>query len=227
MGDRVIFWDFDGTLSHPNRAFTTALYDALIQEGYTPNKDETLNFLEHTYPWKTPMADHSAMVGEHWWTVFFEKIDAFCRAQGMEIRDSEKLHSAFRQTLIRVQNYRLYEDTVDTLRTCLQMGYTNYLLTNNYPEIVDTVVALGIDAFFKGFIVSSHVGFDKPRQELYTYAKSLAGDPRLCYMIGDNPVADIGGGNSAGMKTIYVHNGALDTAYAWVDQLREIPAILE
>lgn len=42
--------------------------------------------------------------------------------------------------------------------------------------------------------------------EIFEYALHIAGNPEICYMIGDNPVADIQGGKGAGMKTILVHN---------------------
>ena len=35
---KVLFWDFDGTLSYPNKSFSTALYTVLNENGYEVKK---------------------------------------------------------------------------------------------------------------------------------------------------------------------------------------------
>ena len=55
----------------------------------------------------------------------------------------------------------------------------------------------------------------------------LAGNPDIGYMIGDNPVADIGGGKAAGLKTVFVHNGYIPGADYCVDRLEEILDIIK
>lgn len=227
MAEKVIFWDFDGTLSLPNQSFFTALYSAVCQTGLEIDRTATIQFLENAYPWKTPMAHHADEVGENWWTTFYGKIDVFCRESGIPETALADIHNHFKQILADIHNYTLYEDTVYALKQCRKKGYQNYLLTNNYPEIIQNIEKLGITSYFTDFVVSSHVGYDKPRKELYEYAKKLAGNPSICYMIGDNPIADIRGGNDAGMQTIYVHNGWLADASFCVDRLSEIPELLE
>ena len=49
-------------------------------------------------------------------------------------------------------------------------------------------------------------------QELYDYAKSRAGHFDVGFMIGDNPIADIRGGNTAGLTTIFVHKDEVTEA---------------
>lgn len=83
------------------------------------------------------------------------------------------------------ENYCLYADARDTLERCFRLGYRNYLLTNNYPGIVETVQKLGIGDSFLAFVVSSHVGYNKPCKELFAYVKKLARASEICRMIGD------------------------------------------
>lgn len=58
---------------------------------------------------------------------------------------------------------------------------------------------------FDGYFLSSMIGYEKPRKELYSYAYEKAGRPAKAYMIGDNPVADMKGAKSVGMRTVLVH----------------------
>ena len=82
----------------------------------------------------------------------------------------------------------------------------NFILSNNFPELGRLIKDLGLNEFFSGCLISSNIGYEKPRIEIFQYAIKAAQQPDICYMIGDNPVADIFGGKRAGMHTILVHN---------------------
>lgn len=227
MDNKVIFWDFDGTLSCSNKRFENALYESLLRVGIYADRDTAYGFMAKAYPWKAPFEDHTKQTGQLWWKAMFSKVDGFCLAHGIEKELFSAIHRELKILLTAVDNYCLYEDTLQTLDACIHKGYRNFLLTNNYPEILENVEKLGIAPYLSGFVVSSLVGYDKPRQELYAYAKALADEPELCYMVGDNPIADIAGGNAAGMKTVCVHNGYLETASFSADSLKQILSILE
>ena len=65
---------------------------------------------------------------------------------------------------------------------------------------------LGLNEYFDGCVVSALLGYDKPRREIFNYARKLAGNPARCIMVGDNPVDDIRGAKNAGFNTILVNN---------------------
>lgn len=67
---------------------------------------------------------------------------------------------------------------------------SNSFYENNKIAVKD------ISKYFDDGIISSNVGYEKPRIELFQYALSVAHFPNRCYMIGDNPVADIIDGKS-------------------------------
>ena len=71
------------------------------------------------------------------------------------------------------------------------------------------------------------VGYEKPRKELYDYAINLAGNPDICYMIGDNPIADIGGAKNAGITAVAVHECRESEADYYFETLSEIFEILK
>jgi putative hydrolase of the HAD superfamily len=221
---KALFWDFDGTLSYPNKSFFTALKDSLKEFGYDIEKTE--DFLGKTYSWKNPQIDYVEKSGNLWWDLFFEKICVFCSEKGVLQSDLNKICNRFKELLIAVENYELYDDTIDTLNKCVELGYKNYLITNNYPEIVENLEKLGIAKYFTDYVVSSHIGYEKPRSEFFDYAKKRADNPDVGYVIGDNPIADIQGGKVAGFKTIAVHECKESIADFYLQNLREIFLIL-
>ena len=203
--NKVLFWDFDGTLSYPNKSFTTALPQALSRYGYEISSSKIDIFMADFYSWQTPEIDYPERTNALWWDTHFRKIQRFCLENHIPNEKIGGICKTFREILIDVSNYKLYDDALDTLETCIRMGYKNYLITNNYPEIVDNIKKLGIASCFTEFIVSSHIGFEKPRAVFFWYAKCRACEPKKAYVIGDNPIADIQGGKAAGFPTIAVH----------------------
>lgn len=86
---------------------------------------------------------------------------------------------------------------------------------------------LGIDKYFDGYVISAVEGYDKPRKELFDIAKSCNTNDEPMFMVGDNVTADILGGNSAGMTTVYVHNGFCSEADYCIENLSELIDIVE
>ena len=76
------------------------------------------------------------------------------------------------------------------------------------------------------YIVSANIGYEKPREEIFKHALSVAKFPNTCYMIGDNPIADIRGGKSVGMKSILVHREGVFDADYHCENLSEISVLL-
>lgn len=223
---KALFWDFDGTLSYPNKRFDSALITSLTEIGCCTTKDEITEILHNIYSWKNPQIAYVDKTGELWWETVFEKIYAFCTKKNISSEDISSICKQFRKLLIDVDNYQLYNDSKDTLRRCRDLGYKNYLITNNYPEIVDNLKKLNIASFFSDFVVSSHIGYEKPRREFFEYAENIADHPDVGYVIGDNPIADIQGGKNAGYKTIAVHECRNSMADYYLEHLEQIFDIL-
>lgn len=224
---KAILWDFDGTLSYPNRCFSSALYMAVSQFGYTIEKHKTTEFLSTAYSWKNPDAIYIDRTWKVWWDTMFGKITAFCIENGIKVADIPEINARFREVLINAENYCLYDDAIETLKKCLELGYKNILATNNYPEITENLEKLGVAPYLTDCVVSSHIGYEKPRKEFYDEAKRRGGNSDIVYMIGDNPIADIRGGNDAGLITIAVHECKNSEADFYVENLTDILAILK
>ena len=89
------------------------------------------------------------------------------------------------------------------------------------------VEKLGLSPYLNGMTVSALVGKEKPHPELFHIARESAGFPQTAVMIGDNPNADIKGGQAAGMKTILVHREGPSEADGVCTSLSQIPDMLQ
>lgn len=222
----AILWDFDGTLSYPNKSFSTALHRAISQSGYCVDVEVSASFLNSAYSWKNSGILYPDATKEQWWHTLFGKIAGFCTENGIATQDVPSICSRFRELLIDSGNYCLYDDTVQTLQQCAAMGYRNYIATNNYPEITGIFDVLGITPYLSGFVIFSHIGYEKPAPEFYDYAKQLCAPGQPLFMVGDNPRADIAGAQAAGLTAIAVHECKQSTAEHYCATLTELLPII-
>lgn len=106
----------------------------------------------------------------------------------------------------------------------LQKKYKLYILTDEMLDIAKCKLRkLNISNFFSGVISAEEVGYTKPAKELYDYAaKSVGKVPNQIVVIGDNPLADIKGGNLAGMHTVWLQRGKYHCFQPKEDEMPEI-----
>jgi putative hydrolase of the HAD superfamily len=204
MERKVIFWDFDGTLIYSNESFLCSLSDAFEQFNYLFEQKEIKDFLVSVCSWYVPSKEYTDRTGELWWQELLGKLQLFCGEHHIKKSDSDLICKKFRENVIRFE-YKLYEDAEEILSYCKEEGYDNYILSNNFPELVETIKRFGLDKYITDYFLSSNIGYEKPRIEIFQYAVAKANNPECCYMVGDNPIADIQGGNEAGLQTILVH----------------------
>lgn len=203
---KAIFWDFDGTLVHPNQSFFDSLKAALAENKYNISDDEIWAVLKDACTWYNFDITYPDKTGEQWWVSFFEKFEPLFEKYQISSLNRENIKTRFRAQILGFDHYVLYDDAKSVLEACIRKGYKNYIISNNYPELADAIHHFGLEKYFTECFVSANIGYEKPRKEIFQIALEKAGYPEVCYMIGDNPVADVLGGKAAGMKTILVHH---------------------
>lgn len=224
---KAIFWDFDGTIIHPNESFFNALLIALKKQKYEIPVEQIRTLLQSVCSWYTPEIAYTDKVGQQWWNALFEKFNLFYAKYDIAETDRRKINADFKRQILDFRSYTLYSDAKSVLTLCIEKGYKNYILSNNYPELPSVIEDLGLSAFFTDYIISSNIGYEKPRIELFQYALRIAEYPDTSYMIGDNPIADLQGGKAAGMRTVLVHRDGHSDAGRRCETLSEIPPLLE
>lgn len=223
---KASFWDFDGTIIRPNQSFLNAFQAALRQHGWELPEEEIREHLRGACTWYSPETAYPEETGSRWWECLFVRHRRFLARRGVSRAAAESINESFRRRILDAGQYSLFEDARAALARCRELGYENYLLSNNYPELPQVAEELGLGPYFRDFFISSKIGYEKPREEIFRFALETAGYPEVSYMIGDNPVADIQGGKRAGLKTILVHAGGSTEADLSCESLREIPELL-
>ena len=205
---KVIFWDFDGTLTFSSFMWGEAVFSSLKKiwpDAPFTQEQMWWNVVSTGFTWHTPLEDHTKSVGAQFWIDLHEHFREEMEKLGIAPEIAKEAAYGVREEILRVENYVVQPDAKRVLEACREKGYENWLLSNNYPELPELMESLELAECFDGMVVSAIEGYDKPHPRLFEIALRRAGQPEIAYMVGDNPVADIAGGKAAGMVTILVH----------------------
>ncbi len=207
----VLFWDFHGTLTKPDNQWVDIaleLCDSHFPDMKIPHSEIKKNLSGKCLPWWTyPDRDTRHLIeNDGWWGSCNEEFTKMYIDSGLQPQQAAEIAPLIRPYVVDSKNHRLHDDCIAVLEELKKRGYRNYMLSNNFPELPRIATEMGLDKYFDGVVVSALVGYDKPRKEIFDYARKLAGNPQKCIMIGDNPVDDIKGAKLADFDTILVND---------------------
>lgn len=202
----VVFWDFDGTLVHSNPLWSNTVYKALrsVDSNTLVEFSDIRKCMAKGFTWHTPDNDYSKITGDKWWGFMIDKVRRDYISLGVSAEIADKAAKKVPFLIKNPLNYTLYYDAVEALEKSIACGNKNVILSNNFPDLADVIKELNLDKYFDDILVSAVIGYDKPRKEIFDYAKSKYPNEKYI-MIGDSINADIAGGNSAGMKTCWIN----------------------
>ena len=108
-----------------------------------------------------------------------------------------------------VQSFYCSTETVSALRRARGAGFKIAIVTNGPTRAqAAKIAAAGIGDLVDTCCISEAEGFWKPAPELFRIAAGRCGEPlEGAWMIGDNPVADIGGAAALGISTVWIPLG--------------------
>ena len=119
---------------------------------------------------------------------------------------------------------------VSRLYGVVKMG----IITNGFNALQsERLIRAGMDNYFEFVVVSESVGAAKPQKRIFDAALQAMGEVSVqaVLMVGDNLVADIGGGNQMGFDTCWIkndnykdHKGIKPTMT--IDQIADLESIL-
>lgn len=225
---RAICWDFDGTLVHSHRLWSSSVWKAL--KDTIPDTaitlDDVVPYIATGFTWHTPENDYTNLVGERWWNYMNKYFENIYLSLGLDGNIAKAASQKVRFIIKDRENYHLYDDTIAVLEWVKKAGFQNILLSNNYPDLCDVLSELNLMPYFDAFVISAQIGYDKPRKEIFDHAKKALPDIDQYYMVGDNVSADIAGGKKSGMTTILVHKPFHEMADYCISSLGEICNIL-
>lgn len=211
--DKVIFWDFQGTLAYNDWMISKALHKVLIDnQPDTQIKIEQLKKLKiKGIPWQNCEKDYSHLTGEGQWWKLVEGI--FQESYKELFIDEHKAKEYARQAhyeLAKPDEFKLYDDTVEILNYFKSEGWTNIILSNHIPDLPEIVESLGLNEYIYKCISSANVGFEKPNERIYELALKEAGSPKKVWMVGDTLLADVKGPERLGITGVLVRTDKVD-----------------
>jgi HAD superfamily hydrolase (TIGR01549 family) len=205
--DRVLIWDFDGTLGHRPEHWSGAIADALTDvlgpHQFGPAKIS--GEIGHGFPWHAPDVPHPLLADpDAWWRHMSQVLAAAIGRLGVDAAAAAAASERVRPHYTDLASWRLFADTVPALAALSGLGWRHVLLSNHVPELPEIVAGLGLRPYIETIVNSAATGYEKPHPEAFRLALERAGRPATAWMIGDNPVADVAGAVGAGLRAILV-----------------------
>jgi len=204
---KAVIFDFIGTLAavegYSHEKSVEKMYQSLTDDGVNVNFESFVKVYEETHQ-KYSVIRYKELVEINTVVWLSETLN--------------KLGFSYspKDSVVKKAVDRFYENYLDALkarphaRTIIKRlsgDHTLGLVSNftHAPVIHAGLKKLGLNQFFKAILVSAEVGWRKPNSKIFEEAlKRLGVKANEAIFIGDNPIDDIQGAKSVGMKTVFV-----------------------
>lgn len=230
-GERLLIWDFDGTLAHRRgeTGWSILLAEALDAEepGHGHSADTFRPHLRDGFPWHRPEVAHPELceAGAWWASVRPVLARAYEAAGYPTARAAELAETAQRLYVDPSVGWALFGDTTSALEQLSRDGWTHTILSNHVPELREIVAGLGLEELVADISCSAETGYEKPHPRAFASVLDRF-QPAEVWMVGDNVVADVLGAEAAGIPAILVRRPD-PRAERYVDSLAGIAQFLE
>lgn len=203
---KAVLIDIDNTLLDFLKSAKLAIKQCFEAEGLTFTEECFNTFYEINEDiWK--QIERKELTKEEMYKIRWVKIFA---ALGID-RDGIEFEKFFRSTLSGIA------EPVDNAYELLDYLYGKYPLyaasNSSYQHQIGRLTKSNMLKYFEDVIVSEKAGCLKPAKEFFDYTLEKAGNPlpHEVVIIGDSLTADIDGGCSYGLKTIWFNPDKLPT----------------
>lgn len=207
MPEKVLLWDFDGTLAYREGGWTGTLVEILRTEepGLAVDREQLRPHMRHGFPWHEPEIPHPEIQGAAaWWSRAVPRFAAAFVAVGIPPSRATELAAMFPARYCDLRHWHLFDDTVPVLTDLSRQGWLHVVLSNHVPELGSIIAGLGILPLLHWVHNSAIMGYEKPHPEAFRIALAAIPAGAEVWMIGDNPVADVAGAEAMGIPAILV-----------------------
>jgi putative hydrolase of the HAD superfamily len=196
----LLLCDLDDTLADRQTLFNAWIRSFLAEVG--GGVDDASWLIELDASGLTPRGDFFTRVIERF--SLDESVDAFY----------ERYHRDY------VLSFRCTSDVVSALERARRAGFKIAIVTNGATrDQTSKVKAAGLGNLVDTCCISEAEGVSKPAPEIFLIAAERCGESLDgAWMIGDNPVADIGGASALGISTVWLRLGR-----TWPEDLEHLP----
>jgi putative hydrolase of the HAD superfamily len=226
---KYVIWDFDGTLAYRNGKWSGTLIEVLHRE--IPDHPATLAdirpYMQTGFPWDSPELPHTpATPPDQWWEALLPLFEnAFRQGAQLDAGDARRLAKRVRETYIRPDAWRLFDDSIPCLLELRSRGWQHVVLSNHVPELRGLIRVLELDPYIEQVFNSAETGFEKPHPAAFRTVVEAIQEAEQIWMVGDSISADIGGATAAGLPSVLVRNRHPEVARC-CETLAGLPGIL-
>jgi FMN phosphatase YigB (HAD superfamily) len=123
--------------------------------------------------------------------------------------------------------YRVFADTVPTLRTLQDAGYRMMVVSNWDVSLHLVMQTFGLSPFFERIFASLEWGPEKPDQEFFSIVEvEMKLSPGGILHIGDNPIDDFQGARAAGWHAALIDRRLANREGIRLSSLMQVPDLL-
>lgn len=123
--------------------------------------------------------------------------------------------------------FSLFDDVVPCLEALKAAGIRLGVVSNWDISLHKTLRVFGLYDYFEAVVASMEEGIEKPDQRLFQIALDrLGAQPHESVHVGDNPLDDLKGAKSAGMRAYVIDRGQHAPGNVYLSSLSELPGRL-
>jgi len=201
-----VFLDVGGTLAYPHPSFHTLIAQVCQDEGL-PATPEQVEAAEPAVWARIAERDDrgsgftmSVERTQEFWHFVYQ---TFLREIGFPDAADTELPRRLWETFVRLENYRVYEDTIPALELLHRSGLTLAVISNWEDWLEQLMASLNIQHYFKFAVISGVCGLEKPDAAIFQHALERAGvAAHEAVHVGDSLQQDVQGAEAAGMRAI-------------------------
>jgi putative hydrolase of the HAD superfamily len=204
--NKVLIWDFDGTLAwRPGGwagALVQVLHEAMPELAVTP--EQVRPYLQSGFPWHAPENTHPGLTPDEWWADLYPLFARALKAANVPPPLAYTLAQQVRAVYLDPLSWRCFTDTVPALETLSSHGWLHILLSNHVPELPDLLEQLGLASNFTALFNSAETGIEKPNPKAFRAVLDWIGPSDAVWLIGDSYHSDIAGALEVNLPAILV-----------------------
>lgn len=214
--------------------FRTTMWTDTVKELLLENNvyatSEQIRPVTHggVYPWSDPTIPHADFFkGRDWWeTVSGNISNGLAENCVCSLPEAEKAMKGLQDRFCDLSYWKLFPDTLGTLDTLSEQGYSLALVSNHIPEAREIFNNLGLGAYFSRMVISSEEEYEKPHPEVLSKALGDFSKDKTV-LVGDNYFADVLGAIQFGMGAVLVRKPNVTGYNYYCKTLEELPALLK
>ena len=168
---------------------------------------------------------HRLKGGEReWWGVFVQRVLAGLGVEAAWRAVLDDLFGAFADPAA----WHVFAEVPEVLAVLRRRGLRLAVVSNWDSRLPALLEGLGLAGFFDAMLVSGLEGVEKPSPEIFLRAAGRLGvAPERCLHVGDSPLDDVRGAESAGLEPVLVdREGIFSDGYRRVSDLRGLYAYI-